>query len=181
MEEIQESKEREKNKDFNKTIENKIQIKKSSHFNSRTSPLSQNLKTAGNHLSAKKQEKVLVEMVYYMVNSLSTIYYTIYIYYCRYCFLLLTVSIQALSQKWSIFLTVWIYLYLMYFLLFVKSCTDHLVSKKKLVMLYCVSINFDSVVSSTFLDFNSAALIFSCGSNSRNTSLCLSVGLSQIW
>ena len=99
MEEIQESKEREKNKDFNKTIENKIQIKKSSHFNSRTSPLSQNLKTAGNHFSAKKQEKVLVEMVYYMVNSLSTIYYTIYIYYCRYCFLLLTVSIQALSQK----------------------------------------------------------------------------------
>ena len=99
MEEIQESKEREKNKVVNKTIENKIQIKKSSHFNSRTSPISQNLKTAVNHFSAKKQEKVLVEMVYYMENSLSTIYYTIYIYYCRYCFLLLTVSIQALSQN----------------------------------------------------------------------------------
>ena len=99
MEEIQESKEREKNKVVNKTIENKIQIKKSSHFNSRTSPLSQNLKTAVNHFSAKKQEKVLVEMVYYMVNSLSTIYYIIYNYYCRYCFLLLTVSIQALSKN----------------------------------------------------------------------------------
>ena len=70
MEEIQESKKHEQNKDVNKTIENKIQRKKSSCFSSRISLLSQNLKTSVDNLSPNKQEKALVEMVFYMVRSL---------------------------------------------------------------------------------------------------------------
>ena len=73
MEEIQESKKHEQNKDVYKTIENKIQRKKSSCFSSRISLLSQNLKTSVDNLSPNKQEKALVEMVFYMVRFVNNL------------------------------------------------------------------------------------------------------------